>query len=133
MILKALDDAIMTSVPPPLDSSADSFNRDIESQSVRPSLSSSDDIARDSDHDGGLGGGMEKKLTLTERGEADPYPDGINAAGNDAWDAPAQEKAGPITRMLSRSSCKDPGPPPDGGLLGWTQGVYLIFSSFAPP
>lgn len=110
----------MTSVPPPLDSSADTFNRDIESQSIRPSLSSSDEIARDSDHDGELGGDMEKKLTLTERGEADPYPDGINAARND-WEAPAQEKAGPITRMLSRSSCKDPGPPPDGGLLGWTQ------------
>lgn len=116
----------MTSVPPPLDSSADTFNRDIESQSIRPSLSSSDEIARDSDHDGELGGGMEKKLTLTERGEADPYPDGINAARND-WEAPAQEKAGPITRMLSRSSCKDPGPPPDGGLLGWTQGVYFSY------
>jgi len=28
-----------------------------------------------------------------------------------------------MSRISTRSSWKDPGPPPDGGLIGWTQGL----------
>ena len=111
----------MTSSTPPLKSSADTFNGDIESQSIRHSLSSSE-IARESDRDEELGGEREKKLTLAEKGEADPYPDAINAVRNEIWDG-SEEKGGAVTRMSTKSSWKDPGPPPDGGWIGWTQGM----------
>lgn len=34
------------------------------------------------------------------------------------------EKLEAVTRTSTKSSWKDPGPPPDGGLVGWTQGIF---------
>jgi hypothetical protein len=31
---------------------------------------------------------------------------------------------GPATRVSTKSSWRDPGPPPDGGLTAWSQGAY---------
>jgi hypothetical protein len=33
---------------------------------------------------------------------------------------------GPATRVSTKSSWKDPGPPPDGGLTAWSQGAYSL-------
>jgi len=35
-------------------------------------------------------------------------------------------KETPVTRTSTKSSWKDPGPPPDGGWGAWTQGMYII-------
>lgn len=32
---------------------------------------------------------------------------------------------GPATRTSTKSSWKDPGPPPDGGFTAWSQGAYF--------
>lgn len=34
--------------------------------------------------------------------------------------------AGPATRISTKSSWIDPGPPPDGGLTAWSQGAYSL-------
>jgi hypothetical protein len=46
------------------------------------------------------------------------------------------DAAGVITRMSTKSSWKDPGPPPDGGLLAWTQvamGHLVIMNTWSVP
>lgn len=64
-------------------------------------------------------GGEEKDgrfLSMTDKGDIEAYPDAINATYDEA-------KEGPVTRTNTKSSWKDPGPPPDGGVGAWTQGM----------
>lgn len=37
---------------------------------------------------------------------------------------------GPATRIGTKSSWIDPGPPPDGGMVAWTQGAYPLSFGF---
>jgi hypothetical protein len=91
--------------------SADSVSKDLEVQSL-PS-SSSDHNVHDMEEKGGR--------TMTEKGDIEAYPDGLNDPQNQVWSG----KEGTVTRTNTKSSWKDPGPPPDGGLSGWTQGMYI--------
>lgn len=43
-------------------------------------------------------------------------------------DGEGRTKEGTVTRTRTKSSLKDPGPPPDGGREAWIQGSYLNFS-----
>jgi hypothetical protein len=107
----------------PVSSSSDTFSKDIEVQSI-PSESIEHD---DSDIDPPT---RREILCMTEKGDIEAYPDGVNDPQNEEWSG---GKEGAVTRTSTKSSWKDPGPPPDGGWVGWTQGVLaLSFSSSIP-
>lgn len=65
-------------------------------------------------------------LSMTEKGDIEVYPDGANYPQNEKWDGAENvlAKEGTVTRTSTKSSWKDPGPPPDGGLMAWTQGMH---------
>jgi hypothetical protein len=93
--------------------------KDIEIQSSNSHL--------ESDHESHSKNGREfAPLSMTEKGDIEAYPDGSNDPQNEAWTGGMMAKSGPVTRTSTKSSWKDPGPPPDGGWLGWTQGVCWI-------
>ena len=92
--------------------SADSFSKDLEVQSL--ASSSSDHNVDDIEERGGR--------TMTENGDIEAYPGALNDPQNQVWSG----KECPVTRTSTKSSWKDPGPPPDGGLSGWTQGTFLF-------
>ncbi|KAL2063876.1 hypothetical protein VTL71DRAFT_4370 [Oculimacula yallundae] len=110
----------MTAQQPQLDSSG----TDIERESIHEgsSISSSYDVARNEEID------LEKRLTLTEQ-KAGEQDEGIDAMAmatewNGDGDGGAEKaggEGGKVTRMITKSSWRDPGPPPDGGWVGWTQ------------
>jgi len=61
--------------------------------------------------------------------DLEAYPDGVKQSENGIWrEESARERGrglvGVLTRMSTKSSWKDPGPPPDGGTKAWMQGVY---------
>ena len=101
------------------------MDRDLELQSI----DSESDI--DSLEIADIEEGRREK-TMTEKGDIEAYPDGINQPQNQVWIAEsAPEKdgrglAGVLSRMSTKSSWKDPGPPPDGGTKAWMQGVYIL-------
>jgi len=107
----------------PVSSSSDTFSKDIEVQSI-PSESIEHD---DSDIDTPT---RRDFLSMTEKGDIEAYPDGVNDPQNEEWSG---SKEGAVTRTSTKSSWKDPGPPPDGGWVGWTQGVLALCLSLLPP
>lgn len=65
---------------------------------------------------------------MTDKGDIEAYPDGVNDPQNEEWSGGCEGgKDGTVTRTSTKSSWKDPGPPPDGGWVGWTQGEFLEF------
>jgi hypothetical protein len=64
-------------------------------------------------------------ISVTQNRDIEKYPKSLNQP-QDVEDS----GKGPVTRTSTKSSWKDPGPPPDGGLRAWTQGVYPPFPSF---
>jgi hypothetical protein len=83
--------------------SVNTFDKDVEGQRV-PSDSESESSERDGE-----------SMTMREGGDIEAY----RVASNGLYDG----KEAPVTRTSTKSSWKDPGPPPDGGLGAWTQGV----------
>ena len=57
---------------------------------------------------------------MTERGDIEV----LQFAENDVMRDEESGKKDAITRTSTKSSWKDPGPPPDGGWIGWSQGVW---------
>ena len=110
----------MVGTHPPQDSSADSFDKDIEIQSTVAG-NSSGILQDDTDVEEGTGGSNEKDdierypagLTALESREREEHGAGGKGTG----------VAGILSRISTRTSVKDLGPPPDGGLVGWTQGA----------
>lgn len=87
------------------------MHSDSHSDSIRESTGNSDDLER----------------TLTEKGDVEVYPDGLNVPQNEAWNGgygEGKRGGGVVTRTSTKSSWKDPGPPPDGGWSGWTQSMF---------
>lgn len=72
--------------------------------------------------------------TMKEKGDIEAYPDGGIKPQDEPWvSEPAKGKdskglAAVLSRMSTKSSWKDPGPPPDGGTKAWMQGVYYFSS-----
>jgi len=66
--------------------------------------------------------------TLTQKGDIEAYPVGANAGSEEIWriETAKSNRDGRlgriITRLSTKSSWVDPGPPPDGGRRAWTQG-----------
>jgi hypothetical protein len=99
--------------PPPniQSSSEDTFDKDVEIQSIHSSSHS--DSIRDEEYE-------RRVMTMTEKGDIEAYPGGVNEPQNEEWNGSG---IGPMARASTKSSWKDPGPPPDGGWSGWTQGM----------
>jgi hypothetical protein len=57
---------------------------------------------------------------VTERGDIEV----LQFDGNDVMRDEESGKKDAITRTSTKSSWRDPGPPPDGGWVGWSQGVW---------
>lgn len=64
----------------------------------------------------------------TAKDDIEAYPVGLNVTQMEKNEisrtntrASKKGLAGVVTRMSTKSSWKDPGPPPDGGLTAWTQ------------
>ncbi|EFR00598.1 hypothetical protein MGYG_03603 [Nannizzia gypsea CBS 118893] len=55
---------------------------------------------------------------MTQNGDVEAYPDAVNDPQNGKS---KQKILGILSRIKSAASWKDPGPPPDGGTLAWTQ------------
>ena len=89
------------------DPSADTLEKDAKIQT----------ISSDSDDNGGgeSSGKDDRFLSMTEKGDIEAYP----VASNEMFEG----KEAPVTRTSTKSSWKDPGPPPDGGMGAWAQGM----------
>jgi hypothetical protein len=101
-------------------SSADTLDKDIELQSIHTDSSAHNetDIEEgNAKRDGGF-------VTITEKEDIEAYPDGVNDPQNEPYSGCAKE--GAVTRTSTKSSVNDPGPPPDGGWIGWSQGAYVF-------
>ena len=96
--------------------SEDAFNKDIEIQSVH---SSSTDI-----EDDGIREEKNENGGLTEEEDIEAYP-----VFNETQDEEQRQKDGAVTRTSTKSSWKDPGPPPDGGREAWIQGPFTSLCS----
>jgi hypothetical protein len=99
------------------DLSAEGFDKDVEIQSIHSSSQSSN-------HDRGVGVGRDGDVGKGSRSREMEKGDieGVNEFQNELGAGKVKEK-GKVTRTSTRGSWKDPGPPPDGGWTGWTQGV----------
>lgn len=105
--------------------SADSFDKDVEIQSLH-SPSSTTVRSEDSKKDVKKGDGG----SVSEDQDIEEYPESMDQAccvenGNEKSKGRSLKDV--ITRTSTKSSWKDPGPPPDGGLSGWTQGTWIWF------
>jgi hypothetical protein len=88
----------------------DAFEKDIEIQSAH---SSSTDIEDDEIREEKNGKGVLREDDI----EAYPVFD-------ETQDEEQRQKDGAVTRTSTKSSWKDPGPPPDGGREAWIQGSF---------
>lgn len=89
---------------------ADGFNKDVEIQSVHSTdLSALPEV----------GYGPKPQL-MAEKGDIEACPVAINQPQDVEFNG-----KGPVTRMSTKSSARDPGPPPDGGWTAWSQGTYF--------
>ena len=95
----------------PTSPSAESFEKDVEIQSLH---SSSESLHELDDEKIEKKGRDEEEVEEGEGG-------GKEEEGRGALGLVAR-----LTRSSTKSSWKDPGPPPDGGLSGWTQGVWIF-------
>jgi hypothetical protein len=121
------DGIMTTSIPIPSSSSEtitidDGIEKDIEIKSLHShSISKHESDSNDEPR--------FEPLSMTEKCDIEAYPDGINDPQNEPWSSGWDgegAKDGPVTRTSTKSSWKDPGPPPDGGWVGWTQGALVI-------
>jgi hypothetical protein len=90
----------------------DEINKDLEVQSVH--FSSTDVEDNDKSQDDEKGG------PLRERDDIETYP-----VVDETREEENRQKDGDVTRTSTKSSWKDPGPPPDGGSKAWIQGSSL--------
>jgi hypothetical protein len=95
------------------------LDKDLEIQSIH---SSSTDIETEDKetirHDRRGKGGV-----LNEKDDIEAFPTVVNGM----QDENGKEKGEAMTRTSTKSSWKDPGPPPDGGREAWIQGGYFHF------
>jgi hypothetical protein len=94
-------------------STLDAFDKDAEIQTVG---SDSQDLEKQDD---------EERDTDIEAGSNEPQQQ-IWSAISHRNNHIGPEELDAVTRTSTKSSWKDPGPPPDGGWEGWTQGELLI-------
>jgi hypothetical protein len=88
---------------------ADGFNKDVEIQSVPSTdLSALHEVGCES-----------KPQLMAEKGDIEACPVAISQSQDVEFNG-----NGPVTRISTKSSERDPGPPPDGGWTAWTQGTY---------
>jgi hypothetical protein len=64
-------------------------------------------------------------ISVTQNRNIEKHPKSLNQPQDVEYNG-----KGAVTRTSTKSSWKDPGPPPDGGLRAWTQGVYPPFFFF---
>ncbi len=96
------------------DSSSEAFEKDVEIHALNS----------DARHNSG-------EDTEGEEGKIERREGGLIAAGEEPdseKNAGHREGGEVIARTSTRGTWKDPGPPPDGGMVGWTQGTYLSAS-----
>lgn len=119
------------------DVETESFDKEISIQSLHSSSSSShtshDIHAPQAGRDDDVKLGRQE--SMTEKGDIEAYPDGVNDPMNGEYSGSGDKRGedgkgnGRMSKVLSRismkSTWKDPGPPPDGGWSGWTQGIYF--------
>jgi hypothetical protein len=99
--------------------SSASSNKEIE---ITSNTRSSGSLERSRDHDidkEEKGEELDIEAEEDEIDENDPHGDGYGGKENVMGTA--------ATRSSTKSSWKDPGPPPDGGWSGWTQGESRNF------
>lgn len=99
--------------------SATSFEKDLEIQSHTP-YSNSPHHQTDIDKEE-KGEKVDIEAEEEEFDENDPHGDGYGGRGDES------ALGAGVTRTSTKSSWKDPGPPPDGGWSGWTQGESRSF------
>lgn len=60
---------------------------------------------------------------MTEKEEFEVYPEALNEAEEDIIkpETIKERSLRVLSRTKSAASWKDPGPPPDGGVVAWTQ------------
>ena len=87
--------------------SSEAFDKDIEIQSVHSSSTEQDDDAIKSGENEGV---------MKEKEDIEAY------AQDPEIRIGEKGKEGAVTRTSTKSSWKDPGPPPDGGKEAWIQG-----------
>ena len=94
---------------PSQDSNEDVFKKDIEIQSVHSSSTDieDDEIRRE-----------EKRKGILSEEDIEVYPVVDETQGEKR-----RGEEGAVTRTSTKSSWKDPGPPPDGGREAWIQGL----------
>jgi hypothetical protein len=98
-------------------SSADKLDKDIEIQSIHTDSSAHNET----DIEEGNSKRDERFMTITEKGGIEAYPDDPQ---NEPYSGSAKDRA--VTRTSTKNSWNDPGPPPDGGWIGWSQGAYIF-------
>ena len=101
--------------------SATSFEKDLE---IPSNTQNSTSIPHENDIDKEEKGeelDADDEADVDDFDENDPNSDGY---GRRADGAALGTRA---TKTSTKSSWKDPGPPPDGGLVGWTQGELMMF------
>jgi hypothetical protein len=97
-----------------INNSEDAFEKDIEIQSAH----SSSTIIEDDEIREEING----KGVLREEDGIEVYP-----VFDETQDEEQRQKDGAVTRTSTKSSWKDPGPPPDGGREAWIQGSFSSF------
>jgi len=76
-----------------------------------------------------------REQTLTQKGDIEAYPSGANAGQEGMWRAETAKSNRPgriggiMSRLSTKSSWIDPGPPPDGGRQAWIQGRECQFAA----
>jgi hypothetical protein len=121
------------------DVETESLDKEIEMQSLHSSSSSSHHTSHDRHAAGEIDDDVElgRKNSMTEKGDIEAYPDAVNDPMNEEYSG--GDKRGEegksnrkilnvLSRISTKSSWKDPGPPPDGGWSGWTQGTYFLLA-----
>lgn len=100
----------------PQSSLAEDFDKDVEVQSLHTTESDSEELRSQVGEDARP---EPRFMSLTEKGDIEAYPDGVNEPQNQTYGG-----RHPVARTSTGSNWKDPGPPPDGGLFAWTQGEW---------
>lgn len=112
----------MTTNPPIPTPSTPTIDHDLERQSI--DTESDVDSLEIADVEAG------RREKAAEKGDIETYPDGVQAH-HGVWreeSVKGRGLAGVLSRMNTKSSWKDPGPPPDGGKAAWMQGALLYWN-----
>jgi hypothetical protein len=64
-------------------------------------------------------------ISMTEKGDIEAYPDVVNDPQDETINNETikERSLRVLSRTKSAATWKDPGPPPDGGALAWTQAL----------